>query len=68
MTPTVGQLPEAAPDEVLEKTEYVMARLQCSRTFVSEAVARGELPAYRMGRHLRFRRADVDAYMESLRA
>ncbi|MCR2814466.1 helix-turn-helix domain-containing protein [Microbacterium jiangjiandongii] len=58
----------ADSEEVLEKVEYVMARLQCSRTFISEAVARGELPAYRLGRHLRFSRTDVDAYVERLRA
>ncbi|MFB7252292.1 helix-turn-helix domain-containing protein [Microbacterium sp. NPDC056234] len=67
MSAAAGDLPQIEPGEVLEKTEYVMARLQCSRTFVSEAVARGELKAYRVGRHLRFRAADVDAYIEGLR-
>lgn len=41
----------------------VAAELQCSPRYVSMLVARGELPALRVGRLSRIRREDLDEWL-----
>jgi len=46
-----------------EVAEY----LQCSVSTVRRWVARGRVPHYRMGRMIRFRRGEVDAWLAAFR-
>lgn len=53
----------SAPNDYLTTAE-VAALLRVSKPTVVKAVARRGLPAVRLGRVLRFARADVEAWLE----
>ena len=46
--------------------EEAAAHMRCSTRTVDRLIESKELPARKFGRRVRIRRADVDAYMESL--
>ena len=54
-------------DEKLLSTDQVADYLGVSTRTVARLVQRGELPAFRVGRALRFKLADLEAYMEKHR-
>lgn len=54
-------------DEKLLDIDQVAEYLGVSRRTVVRIVNRGELPAFRVGRALRFKLADLEAYMEQQR-
>lgn len=56
------------PREKLLNTGEVAAYLNCSRTTVRRLAARGELPHYRVGKMVRFRRGEVDLWLAGFRA
>ena len=47
--------------------EQVATYLGIGRTNVYALIKSGALPSYRLGKHRRVRRADVEAYMETLK-
>lgn len=51
-------------DEVLMDTEEVARYLKVHVKTVTNLIERGELLASKVGRHWRFRKSDVDAYLE----
>ncbi len=53
------------PEEQLMDTEQVAAYLKVHVKTVTNMVDRGELKAYKVGRHWRYRKSDVDAYLEA---
>lgn len=54
-------------DEQLMETDDVARYLNVHRKTVINLVERGELRGYRVGRNWRFRKSDVDAYLEQQR-
>ncbi|HCJ11400.1 MAG TPA: hypothetical protein DGR79_08425 [Clostridiales bacterium] len=50
--------------EMLTTTEMMRLLKIKSRTTIRKLVQRGDLPAYRVARDLRFKRKDVEAYLE----
>lgn len=60
---TREQAGEQRGDEPLLTTRDVQELTKLGRTTVWEATARGDLPAIRFGRAVRFRRAAVDAWI-----
>jgi excisionase family DNA binding protein len=50
--------------DALLKPEEVAALLRKSRSWVYAACERGEVPHVRIGRDLRFRRADLDRWLD----
>ena len=52
------------PDEKLMETDDVARYLNVHRKTVINLVERGELRGYRVGRNWRFRKSDVDQYLE----
>ncbi len=54
-------MPREALMTVAEVSEY----LACSVSMVRRLAQRSEIPHYRLGRLVRFRRADVDAWLEA---
>ena len=54
-------MPREALMTVAEVSEY----LACSVSLVRRLAQRSEIPYYRLGRLLRFRRTDVDAWLEA---
>lgn len=59
--------PPAAPDAFLT-TEEVLAYLQVNLRTVYRLIDAGKLPAVRVGRQWRFRRRDIDAWLDQQRA
>jgi len=55
---------DAMTDEQLLTTEEVARYLKLHPRTVTNMAERGELPASKVGRHWRFRKQDVDAYLE----
>lgn len=55
------------PDETLMETDDVARYLNVHRKTVINLVERGELRGYRVGRNWRFRKSDVEAYLERQR-
>jgi excisionase family DNA binding protein len=53
--------------EPLMTMQEVAQYLQCSLSTVRRWVGRGVLPHYRMGRMIRFRRAELDRWLEAYR-
>lgn len=49
-------------------TEEVLAYLKITPRTIYRLIRNGELPAVRIGRQWRFRRADLDAWVERQRA
>lgn len=47
----------------LMTTDEVAAYLSCSISTVRRLVSRGQIPHYRLGRMLRFRRGELDAWL-----
>ncbi len=56
--------PERTPGDLMT-VEQVAAYLQLNKLTVYKFVRSGELPAARLGRSFRVRRADVDAFLEA---
>lgn len=54
-------MPREALMTVAEVSEY----LACSVSMVRRLAQRSEIPYYRLGRLLRFRRSDVDAWLQA---
>ncbi len=54
---------EIAAGERLMTVEDLCLYLVVSKDFIYEEVRRGRLPAVKIARHLRFRSADVDAFI-----
>jgi excisionase family DNA binding protein len=59
--------PPTAPDAFLT-TEEVLAYLQVNLRTVYRLIDAGKLPAVRVGRQWRFRRRDIDAWLDQQRA
>ena len=55
-------------DEKLMETDDVARYLNVHRKTVINLVERGELKGYRVGRNWRFRKGDVEAYLERQQA
>ena len=55
-------------DETFLTTEEVLEYLQVNLRTVYRLIKAGKIPAVRVGRQWRFRRSDVDAWLESQRA
>ncbi len=55
------------PDETLLETDDVARYLNVHRKTVINLVVRGELKGYRVGRNWRFRKSDVEEYLERQR-
>jgi excisionase family DNA binding protein len=55
-------------DEAFLTTEEVLEYLQVNLRTVYRLIKAGKIPAVRVGRQWRFRRSDVDAWLESQRA
>ena len=53
--------------ERLMTMKEVAEYLQCSRSTVRRWVARGKVPHYRMGVMIRFRRAELDSWLDTYR-
>jgi len=53
--------------ERLMTMQEVAEYLQCSRSTVRRWVGRGVLPHYRMGKLVRFRRAELDRWLDAYR-
>ena len=49
--------------ERLMTVQELASYLRCSVTTVRRIVARGEIPHYRLGKMVRFRRREVDAWL-----
>jgi excisionase family DNA binding protein len=54
-------------DEVLLTTEEVLAYLQVNLRTVYRLIKAGKIPAVRVGRQWRFRKRDIDAWLDSQR-
>ena len=54
-------------DEELLTTREVMAFLNLSRTRIWELVKREQLPAFKVGGDYRYRRSEIDAWLERFR-
>ena len=55
-------------DESFLTTEEVLAYLNTTPRTIYRLIRSGELPAMRVGRQWRFRRADLDAWVERQRS
>ena len=55
-------------DEVFLTTEEVLAYLQVNLRTVYRLIKAGKIPAVRVGRQWRFRKRDIDAWLDSQRA
>ena len=64
--PPATQAPPAADEELLT-TRELMAFLNLSRTRIWELVKREQLPAFKVGGDYRYRRSEVDAWLERFR-
>lgn len=53
--------------EPLMKTPEVMSYLKISRTKLWQLVKEGGLPAYRIGGDFRYRKSEIDAWLEAQR-
>ncbi|MBI2506219.1 MAG: helix-turn-helix domain-containing protein [Candidatus Latescibacteria bacterium] len=53
--------------ERLMTMQEVAEYLQCSMSTMRRWVARGKVPHYRMGKMIRFRRADLDSWLDAYR-
>jgi excisionase family DNA binding protein len=68
-----GDHPSSSPqdhpggDEELLTTREVMAFLNLSRTRIWELVKREQLPAFKVGGDYRYRRSEIDAWLERFR-
>ena len=51
------------PREGLMTTQDLARYLQCSMTTVRRWISRGEIPHIRLGKLVRFRRSEVDAWL-----
>ena len=49
--------------ERLMRVQELAAYLQCSVTTVRRIVSRGEIPHYRIGKMVRFRRREIDSWL-----
>ena len=56
------------PKEKLMTAREVADYLQCSLSTVRRMVGRGGIPHFRLGKLVRFRRTDVDAWLRRLHA
>ena len=56
------------PDETFLTTEDVLAYLRVNLRTVYRLIKAGKIPAVRVGRQWRFRKSDLDAWLESQRA
>lgn len=65
--PETKERPIRAPDDLLS-VQDVAERLLVSKAAVYRYVAHGNLPYYRLPSGIRFKVADVDAYLDSRRA
>ena len=54
-------------DEALMDTAEVARYLKMHVKTIVNMVERGELKAYKVGRHWRYRKSDIDAYLEQRR-
>jgi excisionase family DNA binding protein len=54
-------------DDELMTTKQVMVYLQLSRTKIWELVNKENLPAFKIGGDYRYRRSEIDAWMEGYR-
>lgn len=54
-------------DEALMDTADVAKYLKMHAKTIVSMVERGELKAYKVGRHWRYRKRDIDAYLEQRR-
>jgi excisionase family DNA binding protein len=54
-------------DEALMDTAEVARYLKMHAKTIVSMVERGELTAYKVGRHWRYRKSDIDAYLEQRR-
>ena len=54
-------------DEPLMDTAEVARYLKMHTKTIVSMVERGELKAYKVGRHWRYRKSDIDAYLEQRR-
>jgi excisionase family DNA binding protein len=66
LKPSVATLPN--PPEAFLTTDEVLAYLQVNLRTVYRLIEAGKLPAVRVGRQWRFRRRDVDAWLDTQRA
>lgn len=55
-----------APDDVIT-VEELCARLKVNRTWVYEKLRKRDLPAFKIGRYLRFSWTEVSKWMEKRR-
>ena len=55
------------PSEPLMKTPEVMDYLKVSRTKLWQLVKEGGLPAYRIGGDFRYRKSEIDAWLQAQR-
>lgn len=55
------------PKEKLMTANEVADYLQCSLSTVRRMVMRGKIPHFRLGKLIRFRRSDVDAWLRLYR-
>jgi PTS system nitrogen regulatory IIA component len=58
------RLGDAMNDEELLTSEQVAKYLKLNPRTVTNMAGRGDLPASKVGRHWRFRKSDVDEYLE----
>lgn len=64
----MGRLPRNLPtDEVFLTTEEVLEYLQVNLRTVYRLIKAGRIPAVRVGRQWRFRKRDIDAWLDSQR-
>ena len=61
--------PSPAPpvDDVFETRKQVARRHLLSESFIKKMTDEGVIPHYRFGRAVRYRRSEVDAFVESHR-
>lgn len=64
--PPATQAPPAGDEELLT-TRELMAFLNLSRTRIWELVKREQLPAFKVGGDYRYRRSEIDAWLERFR-
>ncbi len=62
--PPVGQAAAEAGDVTLQTVRQAAARAQLSPKTIYRLIARGELPAVRIGRSVRLRQCDLEALFE----
>ena len=58
---------QSGGDAALLTTREVMAFLNLSRTRIWELVKREQLPAFKVGGDYRYRRSEIDAWLERFR-